>query len=85
MVPTGVGLQYFSQVEESLPKENLAEALQEVAPYGPPPMKSAKPAAIQAGETIVIEDLESGEIMQPAAVENAASGSGGTDDLKDDG
>jgi len=35
-------------------------------------MKSAKPAAIPAGETIAIEELESGEIMQPAAVENAA-------------
>ena len=62
----------FSQVEESLLKENFCEALLEVALYVPPPMKSPNPAAIPAGETIAIEDLESGEIMQPAPVENAA-------------
>ena len=53
----------FAQVEESLLKENFEEALQEVAPYGPPPMKRAK-LAIPAGETIVIEDLRSCSLKQ---------------------
>ena len=68
----------FAQVEESLLKENMEEALQEVEPYGPPPMKRAK-LAIPAGETIVIEDLESGEVLQPEAAGSAASGSAAVD------
>ena len=68
----------FAQVEESLLKENFEEALQEVAPYGPPPMKRAK-LAIPAGETIVIEDLDSGEVLQPDAAGSAASGSAAVD------
>ena len=68
----------FAQVEESLLKENMEEALEEVAPYGPPPMKRAK-LAIPAGETIVIEDLDSGEVLQPDAAGSAASGSAAVD------
>ena len=36
-------------------------------------MKRAK-LAIPAGETIVIEDLDSGEVLQPEAAGSAASG-----------
>ena len=61
--------------------DNFKEALDEVRDWGAPPtppkQKDAKPA-LQAAlptEPILIEDLESGENLQPTAVEHAASGS----------
>ena len=74
MVSGGVGEQWILCPGGGKPSER--ELRREVAPYGLPPMKSAK-LAIPAGETIVIKDLDFGEVLQPEPAGSAASGAAG--------